>query len=186
MVADDLVLLYELGVLVQPVRETLVQVRPRRLRKPFVRGVADQQVAEAEGVVSGDARPVGPDELLADEGHEPAWHVQGECLRRESRDGTAVEHLALDRSPLDHRALPLVERVEARLEKRLDRGRHVHRAPRLPRERGHLLEEQRVPLGGRQDASPRLVVEVDAHEKLVGFLVAQRLEQDRRRVGRST
>ena len=51
VVAGDLVLLDERGVLVQPERELLVEVGARRLRQPVVSGVADQQVPEPERLV---------------------------------------------------------------------------------------------------------------------------------------
>ena len=58
--------------------------------------------------------------------------------------------------------------------------------PRLPRERGHLLEEERIPLGGLEDSRPRPGLELDAVEQPVGELrgdvVVERLQQDRRRV----
>ena len=60
------------------------------------------------------------------------------------------------------RAPSWFERVEPCLEERLDRRRHVDRAVRFTGEGRHLLEEERVPLGGRQDPRPRLGVELDA------------------------
>ena len=52
VVADDLVLLDELDVLLDPEREALVQVGARLLRQRLVRGVADEEVPEAERVVA--------------------------------------------------------------------------------------------------------------------------------------
>ena len=55
MVADDLVQLHELGsVLLEPVRETLVQLGPSRLRQRVIGGIADQEVAESKRVVAGE------------------------------------------------------------------------------------------------------------------------------------
>ena len=65
VVAGDLVLLDERGVLVQPERELLVEVGARRLRQPVVGGVADQQVPEPERLVVRQRRPARPDQLLA-------------------------------------------------------------------------------------------------------------------------
>ena len=68
VVAEDLVECDELGaVLFQPGGEALVQLGAGRLRERVVGGVADQQVAEAEPVLAGELRPVGPDQPLADE-----------------------------------------------------------------------------------------------------------------------
>ena len=68
VVAEDLVELDQVGgALLQPVGEALVEVGTDCLRQRVVSGVADQQVAEAEGVVAWELRAVGADELLADE-----------------------------------------------------------------------------------------------------------------------
>ena len=57
VVADDLVQLDEVGaVLLEPVGEPLVQVGADGLRQRLVRGVADQQVAEAEGLLVRELR----------------------------------------------------------------------------------------------------------------------------------
>ena len=87
-----------------------------------VGGVADEQVAEAEGVVARQLRPVGPHELLAHERHQPRRHVR--LVGRERLDAAAVEDLALDRAALEHAALGRVELVEPGREQRLDRRRH--------------------------------------------------------------
>jgi hypothetical protein len=64
VVAGDLVLLDERGVLVQPERELLVG-SARRLRQPVVSGVADQQVPEPERLVVRQRALARPDQLLA-------------------------------------------------------------------------------------------------------------------------
>ena len=77
VVAEDLVQLDQaLAVLLQPVREPLVQLGAGRLGKRVVSGVADQQVAEAKGIVPGKLRLVGADELLADERGEARRHAR--------------------------------------------------------------------------------------------------------------
>ena len=62
-----------------------------RLRQRLVGGVADQQVAEAEGVLADELRPVGADELLAHEPREPAGHLapprRAPAPRRDGRAG---------------------------------------------------------------------------------------------------
>ena len=124
MVADDLVAFDErLAVVVEPVGEAGVQVGAERLGERVVGGVADQQVAEAVAVVAGDLRTVGTDELPADESGEPGRHLRllgGERLHR-----AAVEDLALDGAPLEHRAFGLVELVEAGRQQRLQRRRDL-------------------------------------------------------------
>ena len=80
-----------------------MQLGAGRLRQRVVRGVADQQVAEAEGVLARKLRLVRADQLLA--------HERGESRRRprllgsERLDGAAVEDAALDRAALEHAAL---------------------------------------------------------------------------------
>ena len=69
VVAEDLVALHKV-VLREPVRELLVQLRPSRLRKRLVGGVADEQVPEAVTLVLGKRRRHGTDQLLADERRE--------------------------------------------------------------------------------------------------------------------
>ena len=59
MEAEDLVELDEVAsALLEPVREALVELGPNRFRQPVIRGIADEQVAEAKGVVAGQLRPV--------------------------------------------------------------------------------------------------------------------------------
>ena len=74
VVAEDLVALDEL-LAVQPVRELLVQLCPRRLGQGLVRGIADQDVAKAEGLVAGKDAAVGTDELLPHEGGQMRFDV---------------------------------------------------------------------------------------------------------------
>jgi hypothetical protein len=56
-----------LGTLLEPVGVALVEECPRLLRDRVVRCVAEQEVAEAEGVLPLQRRLVGTDEVLADE-----------------------------------------------------------------------------------------------------------------------
>jgi hypothetical protein len=72
VVSDDLL---ELGLPLaagpgHPGGHALVQDGPVALGKGGVGGVAQQQVAEPEGVLTAEARPVGPDQLLAGEGQQ--------------------------------------------------------------------------------------------------------------------
>ena len=53
-------------MVIEPVGEPLVQLGPCRLGERVVRGVADQQVAEAERVLALEVALVGSDQLLAD------------------------------------------------------------------------------------------------------------------------
>ena len=142
VVAEDLVRLDEIvAVLFEPVGEALVQFGSGGLGQGVVGGVADQQVAEAEGVVSGELGPVGADQLLAHERGQARCHL---AVVREGLDGAAVEDLPLDRAPLEHRALRGVELVEAGGEQGLERRRDGDLAFCLRGHRHHLGHEQRV------------------------------------------
>ncbi len=90
----------------------------------------------------GKLRTFGADQLVPDECREPWQHLR--LVRRERLHGAAVEELALDRAPLEHRALLRLELVEPRGQKRPQRRRHVDLAV-VGREREHLGDEERVP-----------------------------------------
>src|SRR3954454_25005437 len=114
-----------------------MEVGPERLRERVVGRVADQQVTEAVAVVAGELSAVGANELVAYERSEPGRDL---CLLRGERlDGAAVEDLALDRTALEPPALRLVELVEPRRQKRLQRRRHLDLRI-LRRHRQHLRD----------------------------------------------
>ena len=78
-----------------------------------------------------------------------------------------MKDLAFDRRALDRRAFVGLEPVEARRQQRLDRRWHLEltgRAVVLLRKREHLLDEEWVALGRRDDASPRRWIESPAGE----------------------
>ncbi len=71
-------------------------------------------MAEAKTVLTRKLRWLGPDQLLPDERSEPGRDLPllgGECL-----DCTAVEHLALDGSTLEHATLGRIELIQPRSE----------------------------------------------------------------------
>ena len=124
VVAEDLVQLDELGaVLLEPGREALVEVRAGRLRQRVVGRVADQEVAEAEGVLAGELRPC-PSRISSLRTSAARRGVTWRLVGCERLDGAAVEDLALDRAPLEHAPLGRLELIEARAEQRPQRGRH--------------------------------------------------------------
>jgi hypothetical protein len=174
VVAEELVQLDELGsVLLQPAGVALVQVSPHRLRKRVVGSVADQQVAEAETVVADDLRPVGPDQLLADERSQAGSHVS--FLGCECLDGSTVEDFALDRAPLEHSPLRCIELVEACREQGLQAGRDDDFAAHFACHCEHLLDEERIAAGGVSDLHTQLVGD-PLGDQLVDIVVAQWLE----------
>ena len=156
VVAEDLVQLGQLvSALCQPAGEALVQLRPRRLGESVVGGIADQEVAEAEAVLTRELRGVGADQLAAHERGQPRRHLR--LLRAERLDGAAVEDLALDRAALEHPPLAGVELVEAGGEQRLQGRRHLDLVARLTRHRQHLADEQRVAAGRSGDLRAQLL-----------------------------
>ena len=117
-----------------------------------VGGVADQQVAEAEGVLAGKLGPVGPDQLLA--------HERGQARRRpEPRAG--LERLRPRRGgrpgPRPSRARAPSRSCGSSWSRRAASSAWIvggtrHLAVRLVDQRDHLLDEERVALGGLDDA----------------------------------
>ena len=185
----------------EPLGIALVQVRPLFLRHGLVGRVADQQVPEPERVLARELRTVGPDQLLAREREQARSHLRAQPLGHERRHRAGVEHLALHRAAFHHRALLGIEAVQARGEQQLDGRRHrevgqiLGRAPHLPVESqqavvdqhaDHLLDEQRVTVGRREDALAsrrrQVVLAEQVVEQFDGGIAGQRLEQDRRRV----
>ncbi len=107
---------------------------------------------------------------------------------RELGDGVAVEDLTLDRSTLEDDAQRGVERVDAGLEKRMDRGWHCELAVpgALASHRDHLLHVESVSTRRAGDAGSHLRAQLEVAEQVVhqrlALLGAERLEQERRRI----
>ena len=121
VVAEDLVPLDQDGaVLLEPVGEALVQLRPDRLGQRVVGGVADQQVAEAEAVLAGEQRRSGRISSLrtsaASRGVTCARPVRGPARRRGGRARPR-------RRPARARPARRLELVEPGREQRLQRRR---------------------------------------------------------------
>src|SRR5439155_25606443 len=98
VVAEDLVQLDELGaVLFEPGCEALVQLGADRFRQRLVGGVADQDVAETEAVLTHELRPVGSDQLFAHERRQAMGYLS--LLGCDRLYGTAVHALSILLSP---------------------------------------------------------------------------------------
>jgi hypothetical protein len=178
VVPDDLVQLDEAGaVLLEPEGEALVQLRPGRLRQRLVRGIADEQVAEAIGLLVREHRLLRAHEILPHELDEPAVHLG--LLRREGSDGTAVENEPFDRAALQHAALSGLELIEPRCEEGLDGRRHGDLAALPGRHRDHLLDEERVAAGRLEDALAELRLDslVELGDQRRSLFRSERLEQ---------
>src|SRR5689334_18044292 len=90
VVAEDLVQLDQIfTVLLQPLGEAPVKVGARRLREGVVGGVADQEVAEAIGVLARKLRPVRADEVAPHERGESRGELR--LLRCKGLHSAAVE-----------------------------------------------------------------------------------------------
>ena len=204
VVTDDLLVLGQAlgdGPL-EPVGEALVEDRPLGLRERLVGGVADQDVAELEGVAGRQLGAFRADKLLANQGEERAPDLRPERVRRELGHGRLLEHPADDRGPLGDRALARGKALEPGGEQGIDRGRDadlgeaIGRRPGAVRTLGQqavvdehpeqLLDVQRVALGGRRDAALHRRRDGPPTRKLrdqpAGRLRAERFEQDVRRV----
>src|SRR5207244_13591750 len=129
-----------------------------RLWQRVVGGVADQQMAEAVGVLAHELRLVRADELFAHKPGQPAFDV---CfLWRERLHCATVEDAAFDRATLEYAALGRLELVEPRREQRLDCPGHRDLAiPRLLDECDHRLHQPRVALRSLADARAQLWLE---------------------------
>ncbi len=183
MMTEELVQLHELGsVLLQPARETRVQLCTGRLRQRLVGGVAQQQVTEAEAVVAREQRSLRPDQLLADERRQARRHLRLHGSERLHR--APVEDLSLDRAALEDAPLGCVELIEARCEQRPKGGRDHDLFNRLVDHRQHLADEERIPARGTSDALPELAGKL-GRDELVDGVVAERLEAKCDRPGRA-
>src|SRR5204862_7127268 len=108
-----------------------------------VGGVADQDVAEAEGVLAGERGRLGSHELLADEPRESRDHLR--LLRRQGLNGAAMEDLALDGPPLENDSLGRFELVEPGRQQRLHGRWYGNVAVAALLDHGeHLLDEERI------------------------------------------
>ena len=102
-----------------------------------------------------------------------------------------MKDLPLDCAAADHVALAGAEPVEARLQKRLDRRRHgdlglVAIVAVLAQGGEHFLDEERVSVGGGQNASPNVVGELwparEPRDQQLAVIAGQSFEENRGRV----
>ena len=188
VVADDLVELEGGRVRrpLEPLRVLLVELRSQLLWHRGVGSFADEQVPEPIRVLARNERPLRADELRPDERRELIVEPRSNGPRGEIVDGASVEHLALDRRPLQHEPKLGVQRVDARLQESVDGWWHGELAVALPGHGDHLLDEERVPARCGRDALARGRVQLPLTEQVVdqdrALVVPERLEQERGRV----
>ena len=156
---------------------------------------------EPEGLVAGERRAVGPDQLPPEEGGDVPVHSPIKLAAAQLHDRPAMEDPALDRRTLGDRSLLGIELIEPRREERLDAGRNGHRRqigrrhpsavpkrerPVVDQHRDELLDEQRVPVRRLGDPVFGVRFESRAPEQLLDqprrFRFGERLEMDGGRV----
>jgi len=152
----------------EPVEEPLVQVRPQLLRHRRIGSVTKEDMCESISVVARKLSAIGTDELLAHKCQEDGADIGPHVRWNQLRDGAAVEQPAFDRGALDHRPFGRREGVEARREQSLERRRDAHAAVGLRSKRDELFDEERIPLGGVEDALARFLIDIS--RKLGGLL----------------
>ena len=176
MVADEFVEL--LTATVEPAREALVELGAELLGDPLVRGVTDQQVPEAKGVLDHLVRA---DQLLADES------CQLSTRGSPTVGSELTERLPFELEPNDGRTLeqlPLLvgEGIEPRREQRLNRRRHMFRVAPFDQHREQLLDEERIPRCNLADPGMGVGCELGTADELLDQLVRfdfrERLERE--------
>ena len=147
--------------------EGFVERGSLRLGDRLVGGIPEQDVAEPEPVRAAEIGGHRPKDVLQQQAAEVVLDATRALAGDERAHRRAVEHLAHDRRGLHDPPLLGRESVQARGEQGRDRGRdlHVREVGRgdplavlldqdgvVDEHRQHLLDEQRVPVGGRADA----------------------------------
>ena len=175
-----------------------MEIRAQLHRHRLVGGVADQGVPEPVSILAGQGRPLGADQVLAEQRGEMVVDVRGDRRLRQPADRAGEEVLSADRCAFEDRALRGRQLVDARREQGGDRrrDRHVREVGRrhpaairtgeravVDQLRDHLLDEQWCPASRIGDPRPDVAFELSRTQKVVDQLVAlvrrQRLERDR-------
>ena len=187
VVPDDLISLDEL-LRREPVGEALVELGPHCLGERLVRRVPDEQVAEPEALVLREGGRRRTDELLPYQRRKVRLDGGTDRIRSKNGDGATMEDLALDGSALHDDAHVPVERVDPRLQERVDRRRNSDLAVSavLADHRQHLLDVERVARRGRRDAFAQVARERGIGDEPVhqlrAFARRERFQEQRRRV----
>ena len=201
VVAHELVEIGQLGVGVEPPGESLVQARSRLLRQHLVGGVPQEHMMEAEGLLAGDVGRVGPDQVTAQQLLDTTRDLSPLRLGRQLTQRSEIEGETDDGCATQEQTVGVVEAIEARRQKRLDRRRdrdlvHIparHPSPVLATQqtvvhehRQRLFHEERVASGGVLDPAAERVVEFPARQEVLHQVLdlvgGERLQGDRRRV----
>src|SRR5215212_994703 len=97
----------------QPVGVTLVRLGTEQFRRGLVRGVADQDVAEAEAFVALEVGAVTVDQFLVHKRRELRVKAAADILRQQVRERAAVEVSSLNRGMKKDRPLGRCQPVDA-------------------------------------------------------------------------
>ncbi len=174
VIADDLLELHAPAV--EPSGEAFVQIGPELLRDALVRGVADQQVSEPEGVLD---HHLGGDQLLPHERREMRPRRTA-AFRSELTERLPFEFEPDHGRTLEEVTLVVGEAVEPCGEERVDGRGHLVGCASLRKPRERLLDVERVALRRVADPGPDLALERIATEQLLhqllGLLVGERLK----------
>ena len=123
------------------------------------------------------------DEVLARQRPELVAELVADLLRRQRLDRRGRELHADDRGRLCRCPFGPLQLVEARLEQRVDRRRHMIRVATVRQHGEQLLDEQRIALRGLPNAPAGALVERRAAEQvldqLFGLELRERLERYR-------
>src|ERR1700674_5128705 len=103
-----------------------MQVCPCSLGHRLVGSVAYQDVAKAEGVITGERRWLRLYQLLSEECLKTRANARSRRLRRQVCDGAPVEHPANHRRSLEHGSLLLLKAIQASRDQGEDRLRRRH------------------------------------------------------------
>src|SRR5439155_22014623 len=122
------------------------------------------------------------DQLLPYKREQVAWNGRACRFGRQMLDGTAVEHLSLDRAALDRRTLLRLQAVEPRRDERVNRRGNLHVGVVLTDQCGELLDVERVALRGLEDPRAQRLVEFrrEICKQLRALFIGERPKPDRR------
>ena len=139
----------------------LVELAASRPREELVGDVADQHVLERVLVVALDRRDsLAPDQVAALEVLEQLGQAVADIGH--ALEAALPEHLALHGGVDQHRSLGRGQGVQARRDDPADRRRQGAGLGRgFPGGRGELLDEERIPLGGRGEQRRPLLTIVE-------------------------
>ena len=158
VVAQDFLELETPGVLLHHIGESLVQLCAQLLRQSLVCTVADEHVMEAEPVPLGGRRCVRPHQPFADERQKMRCQCSPPSFGKQAGNGGHRKVPSNDGSASDHVPLVRAQAIEPLVQQGMDSRRDAEHALSafVSGDRRHLLDEERIALGGDADLLPQL------------------------------